>query len=87
MILAAVALSVTATCADLEEVARAVMAQRQVGQPMVEIYQAADSDVARRLVRLAYDKPRYATEARQKRAVQDFGDEVFARCLETESGH
>lgn len=78
------ALTASATCADLEEVARAVMAQRQVGTPMVEIYQAADSEVSKRLVRMAYDKPRYATEPRQKRAVQDFGDEVFARCLEAQ---
>lgn len=68
-------------CVSISEVAEAIMMNRQIGVPLVDMMRiAADNQMLRILTMEAYKMPRFNGEEHQERAVQDFTDRVTLEC-------
>lgn len=75
-------------CVSANSVAKTVMTQRQNGVAMADIY-ASTAEVKpeesrqfiRAVIRLAYDKPLYSSPEHKKKAITEFQNEIFSRCL------
>lgn len=74
-------------CESYARYAELVMELRQIGAPLSNILAPLGSDsstekeVMREIVLLAYEEPRYTTEAVQKREIQDFRNRIHVNCL------
>lgn len=72
-------------CASLGQLAGLIMDNRQLGASMAEQMTAIGDNPAReiifRVIRDAYDIPRFATEHHQRRAAQEYRVEVEAACI------
>ena len=80
----------TIPCDEIASLAEAIMAARQAGVPMREMYKAADAhgddseffkSMVKSLVKQSFTVPRYSTEGFKKTAITDFGSTVFMECI------
>lgn len=85
---ALIALSFSATanneyCESLHGLAAKIMSVRQDEASMPELMKiVGDNAVASEIVREAYKQQRYSSEEYQKKAVDQFANEVYMICLE-----
>lgn len=76
-------------CPVMAGLAAAIMEGRQLGISMIDMMNAPGSDnaqakeISRSFVKMAYEKPRYSTKEYQKRAVEDFRDDISRMCYAT----
>ncbi len=79
-----------ATCADLGSLAETIMTQRQNGVPMSRLMSIVEdnggSDMARAMIRDAYNRPRYMTREMQVVEIQDFRNAIEAVCYQSLDG-
>ncbi len=71
-------------CSLNAELAEVIMRARQAGVPMSQIMDAFGGDgnqIARAMTLAAYDSFRYHTENSKRRAVEDFRDEWYLKCV------
>lgn len=69
-------------CDTWAAAATQVMTVRQVGISYQQVYKAAKgSDLVVDIMDIAYDKPRYTSEAAQQRAVEEFTNTIYRTCL------
>lgn len=78
-----------AACEGFGRLAEELMVARQMGVPMsrvMEVAEAAwgdeDVNLLRQMVVLAYEVPRYATDEYQRRAIEDYRNEVELACYQ-----
>ena len=79
-------------CEALEELARVIMKSRQKGIQMSTLVKAinqgdgsADGKKAvKALIIEAYDQPNYHTDEMEKKAVNEFGNEVYKYCIKNQ---
>ena len=83
-------MSETQLCTIASELAKTVMLKRQEGVLMSAMLVALDkveqnpfSDLSKKLVIAAYEKPRYSTEDFKNRAIIDFANESMSICMAT----
>lgn len=70
-----------AFCKQSESLAGTIMSGRQSGVPMSKMMEvAADSQLVRSMVTMAFEKTRWHTEERQAREIQDFSEMAFSSC-------
>lgn len=73
-------------CPVVGRIAARTMQARQIGAPMSEVMGIANAnqtearEMLRSMVKSAYAKPRYSTKEFQTKAVEDFRNEMEARC-------
>lgn len=77
----------TAICPSVESLARTIMKGRQMGHPMSSLMEIANNnsepaiaELMRKLIVLAYAKPRYSTEEFQEREIANFANDVSVKC-------
>lgn len=75
-------------CKRMEHSAKTVMESRQSDVPMSTLWEIAEGsdseyikEMYKMLIRSAYDKPRFAVEENQKKAVLDFQNDFFSACM------
>ncbi|WP_439821372.1 hypothetical protein ACSPX5_07950 [Pseudomonas sp. HLG18] len=75
-------------CKRMEHSAKTVMESRQSDVPMSTLWEIAEGsdseyikEMYKMLIRSAYDKPRFAVEQNQKKAVLDFQNDFFSACM------
>jgi hypothetical protein len=69
-------------CDTFSDVAEYIMTNRQQGVSMRNTMKAVEViDWAEEVVIFAYESPRYSTEDMQQRAIRDFTDEWYLRCV------
>lgn len=68
-----------ADCADWGQLAKAVMEARQERVPMSDMMDAVGEDVAEMVI-MAYDHPAYSTREYQRKAEQEFANEIMKMC-------
>lgn len=71
------------TCSTVGELATTIMESRQSGASMAKLMEAVPEggSYIETLIISAYDVPRYSTERMQKKAVEEFRDEVYLECV------
>jgi len=68
-------------CKALADTAETAAEKRYEGVAMSRLMEiAGDNEVAKELVREAYDLPNYTAEEYQRRDVREFGNTVYAAC-------
>lgn len=77
-----------AECKRMEHSAKTVMESRQSDVPMSRLWEIAEEseneyikEMYKMLIRSAYEKPRFAVEENQKKAVVEFQNDYFAACM------
>lgn len=75
-------------CKRMEHSAKTVMESRQSDVPMSKLWSIAEEsdseyikEMYKMLIRSAYEKPRFAVEANQQKAVLDFQNDFFSACM------
>lgn len=69
-------------CASLASFAETVMTIRQGGGALAKLLEiTADEPILRAITTTAYEMPRFSTPKYQKRAIENFRDEVHLSCL------
>lgn len=88
----ALAEPVTAGCESFGQLAEELMTARQLGLPMSRVLDVAgaawgdeDTGLLYALVEGAYAEPRYTVPENQRRAVQDYRNEVELACYQARS--
>lgn len=74
----------TDRCKTWSGMAETIMKARQVGAPMSELMDAAEeanSEAMKKIVIMAYEKPRFSAEEVQKRSTDEFRDEIYLACI------
>ena len=74
-------------CKDLHNVSRDIMHARQVGVKVTDAIDAAERSGAEfltKLIVLAYQKPRFSTNAMKERAITEFANSVYLECKKQE---
>jgi hypothetical protein len=80
-----VAASTSTFCTVIGDLAEAIMTNRQLGIPMSRMMEINGADdLARLMVMEAYKEPRYSSDEYQRRAVQDFRNEIEVACYQAE---
>lgn len=81
-------------CKPVHKLSETIMEGRQKGASMVvmlEMAEAVESEnlknLAISIVEEAYESNRYVTEEMQRRAIQDFGNDMFMVCMEASKGN
>lgn len=79
-------------CREISNFARAIMAARQKGIPMVQVLDTLKQSGTAHLIgpmqsiaQDAYSRPQPAAEIDRQKAVQDFGNEAFASCAKAQA--
>lgn len=67
-------------CEKLSEYARDVMTKRQKEVSIVEVIKTADSEVKKRIVIEAYQKPAFVGEKWKSRSIKEFANDVATGC-------
>ena len=70
-------------CAQLAEVAQVTMTARQSGVPVRSMMEIAVDETIVDMVTEAYSTPSYNTPKNQDRAIQDFEDQWYLRCIKS----
>lgn len=80
-----------ALCRSVESVAKTVMTARQNGRSMSDMMESTSkiqgakiAEMAKSIVKTAYDKPRFTTEEHKQRAIENHGNEWAAQCWKAE---
>ena len=71
-------------CGSFSELAKVVMTSRQTGANPVEIVEKFDRPIVTFLVKHAWAVPEYRTEAHKLRAIREFRDSMYMKCLRLE---
>lgn len=70
-------------CGDIADIAKSIMEARQSGVPVRDVLGViGDVTPLIDVVMIAYNQPRQDTAAKRERAVQDFEDTFYIKCLE-----
>lgn len=73
-------------CSTYSSLANKIMEARQGGVSMAEQMKImAEDEIAQRLVVMAYEQPRYATDRMQSRTIVDFENTVHLTCIRESS--
>lgn len=73
-------------CTSMASLGETIMSSRQVGMPMDRLMGHSYNDdgtpngISLALIELAYGQPRYSSEEYQRKAAQDFRNDVFQTC-------
>ena len=70
-------------CPKIAGLANAVMVARQNGAPMRQVMELAESDVTVSMVTEAYGYSAYSIQENRERAIQDFEDTWYLRCVKS----
>ena len=70
-------------CPKIEQLSRSVMTARQAGVPMRKVMEIAESDVTVSMVTEAYGYSAYSIQENRERAIQDFEDQWYLRCVKS----
>ena len=70
----------TDTCKLLGDVAETAMDRRQEGVSLSTLMGVIDGDLVKSIIILAYEQPRYSSPEYQRRASEDFRNDVEAAC-------
>ena len=71
-------------CPKIAELANAVMVARQNGSPMREIMEIAEGEpIMVSMITEAYGHSAYSTQEYQDRAIQEFEDQWYLRCVKS----
>lgn len=71
------------TCSSIAEVARVTMLARQVGVPMRQLLAPAEDSTLIDIITEAYGHPAYRTPKNQDRAIQEFEDQWYLKCVKS----
>lgn len=80
---AATEVPMKATCDQLAELARLAMEARQVGAPMRTMMAGAEGTIMADMIIEAYGHPAYRTSEVQDRAIQEFEDQWYLKCIKS----
>lgn len=74
------------SCKGYSEVARKIMTLRQGGEKMSFLMEAAAetgefAEMSKLIVRMAFEEPRYRTPENAEKAVVDFENEIYVKCI------
>ena len=70
-------------CPKIAQLSRSVMTARQAGVPMRQVMELAESDVTVSMVTEAYGYSAYSIQENKDRAIQDFEDTWYLRCVKS----
>ena len=70
-------------CPKIAQLSRSVMTARQAGAPMRQVMELAESDVTVSMVTEAYGYSAYSIQENKDRAIQDFEDTWYLRCVKS----
>ena len=67
-------------CSSVANLARVIMALRQVEAPLSKMMELAEEEVVRRIVLAAYERPAYSALENQERATNKFANDIEHAC-------
>lgn len=71
-----------AVCDVMEKVARQVMSVRQdKSVPLKTVLGIMNTENARSIVLMAWEKPSFSTDAMQQKTISEFADNIYLQCL------
>lgn len=73
----------TETCSSIAGAARATMLARQVGVPLRKVMEVTVNPSTVQMATEAYGTPAYSTQKNQDKAIQEFEDKWYLRCIKT----
>ncbi len=72
-----------ATCPQIAELARLAMEARQIGAPLRTMMAGAEGTIMADILIEAYGHPAYRTSEVQDRAIQEFEDRWYLKCIKS----
>lgn len=72
-----------ATCDQLAELSRLAMEARQIGVPLRTMMTGAKDTIMADMLTEAYGSPAFTTKKNQDRAIQEFEDRWYLRCVKS----
>lgn len=73
-------------CISIADLSEVIMDHRQVGTDITVMYTDDVHPLSELLIKEAYSKPRYETEAYRQKAIKDFKNKWFLLCMEANKG-
>jgi len=67
-------------CAEVENLARAIMENRQSGVPLGKVLDNTEMELGKSLALDAYERPHFETQEYKRQAINEFGNDVRLKC-------